>query len=189
MSELTTYRRAVDRKLAEYAAARTEVNNARAASEAADEAHATATAGLAFAQTVAEQVQAEAHRKVADVVSRCLAAVFPEPYTFTIKFVQRRGRTEAELAFVRDGEEYGPMDAVAGGVLDVAAFGLRLSSLLLARPPLRRLLVLDEPFRHLSADLRPRVKELLEVLTRELGVQMVFVTHDPALVVGIVIEL
>jgi DNA repair exonuclease SbcCD ATPase subunit len=141
-------------------------------------------------QEVAEQVQTRAHQQIASVVTRCLKAVFgDDAYEFKIRFSQKRGRTEAQLLFVRDGLEIEPTEAAGGGVIDVAAFALRLACLVLIRPQKRKLLVLDEPFRFLSQEFRPAVRELLETLARETGIQMIVVTHIPELQIGKVIEL
>jgi ATPase subunit of ABC transporter with duplicated ATPase domains len=130
-------------------------------------------------QIVSEAVQRQAHSQIAGVVTKCLAAVFEQPYTFDILFEKKRGRTEARLVFTRDGVEIDePAESMGGGVIDVAAFALRLASLMLAKPPLRRLLVLDEPFKHLDAQRRPRVRALIEALAGELGVQFILCTHD-----------
>lgn len=143
----------------------------------------------ALVQTVAQQIQQQVHRHIASVVSRCLEAVFDEPYEFQIIFEQRRGRTEAELVFVRDGLTIDPMLASGGGVVDVASFALRLACLLLTRPPLQRVLVLDEPFKFVSAEYRDRLRMLLEMLAKEMQVQIIMVTHIPELRVGKVVEL
>ena len=142
-----------------------------------------------IAQSVAQTIQQQAHEQIASVVSRCMEAVFDEPYEFKITFEQKRGKTEARLMFARSGTETDPMTASGGGVVDVAAFALRLACLIMSRPLKRRLLVMDEPFRFLSRDLRPRVKELLLTLAREMQIQFVMVTHDEILTVGKVVEL
>ena len=92
------------------------------------------------------------------------------------------------MQFVKGGNLVDPMTASGGGVVDVAAFAARLARLMLSRPARRRLLVLDEPFRFVSRDLRPRVRELMEMLSSEMEVQFVLVTHDPQLAVGKVVE-
>ena len=136
-----------------------------------------------LAQQIAQQVQEKAHRQIASVVTRSLRAVFAEdPYEFIIQFERKRGRTEARMVFMREGKEVDPMMAAGGGVVDVAAFALRLSCLMLSRPPLRRVLVLDEPMRFVSANLRHRVRKLLEMLSKEMNVQFIIVTHQTELV-------
>jgi DNA repair exonuclease SbcCD ATPase subunit len=140
-------------------------------------------------QEVAQHVQQQVHNRIAGVVSRCLKAVFDEPYEFKIHFERKRGRTEARLVFVRDGEEIVPMQGSGGGVIDVAGFALRLACLVLARPAVRRLVVLDEPFKFVSSEYRERVRDLLETLSEEMGIQFVMVTHIPELQTGKVIKI
>lgn len=140
------------------------------------------------AQGVAAEVQASAHDRIARVVSRCLAAVFDEPYEFRVTFDRKRGKTEARLGFVRDGVEMDPLTAAGGGVVDVAAFALRLAALVLARPARRRLVVLDEPFKFVSAEYRGAVRGMLEMLAEDMDVQFVIVTHIDELKTGTVIE-
>ena len=142
-----------------------------------------------IAQTVAQGIQQRAHQNIANVVSRCLEAIFDDPPQFKIHFERKRNRTEARLVFVRNDHEVDPLSSDSGGVVDVAAFALRLACLLLSRPKLRPIIVLDEPFRALHADIRPRVKTLLEELSKELKVQIILVTHDEALGAGTIIEL
>jgi len=141
-------------------------------------------------QGIAQKVQSEAHLRIASIVTRCLHAVFGEDsYDFRIVFDRKRGKTEARLLFVRDGKEYDPLSSSGGGVVDVASFALRLACLLLSRPVRRRLLVLDEPMKHLSSVYRPAICELLQRLTKELSVQMIMVSHSEEFQIGKVIEL
>lgn len=140
-------------------------------------------------QRVSQAVQQAAHQRIASVVTRCLEAVFDDPYEFRIEFERKRGRTEASLQFVRGDVAVDPLSASGGGVVDVAAFALRLSCLMLTRPPIRKLLVLDEPFRFLSVEYRERVRQLLETLAREMGVQIIMVTHSDELRCGKVVEI
>jgi len=141
-------------------------------------------------QQVAETIQNQAHKQIANVVTSCLQAVFGEDaYEFRIVFDRKRGKTEARLVFVRNGEEIEPTDSAGGGVLDVAAFSLRLACLVLSVPKKRRFLALDEPFKHLSADYRPAVRELLMKLAEEMNMQFLLITHALDLAIGKVVEL
>lgn len=185
LEELKRCRETVNAGLARYALCREQCRVERAAAAHCAEHGAALATALGVAQTVAVEIQELAHKKIATIVTRSLAIVFDDsPYEFKILFEQKRGRTEAELVFEREGLRVEPLAAAGGGVVDVAAFALRLSCLLLSRPPLRRVLVLDEPFKMLSRDRVGRVRELLEILTKELGVQIILVTHDTALACG-----
>jgi len=140
-------------------------------------------------QAVASAVQQQAHQKIAGIVSKCLALVFEEPYVFQIHFEQKRGKTEARLAFSRNGNELDPLEDSGLGVVDVASFALRLAALILGRPPRRRTIVLDEPMKFVSTDHHTRIHTMLNTLAEELDVQLVLVTHIPALQLGTVVEL
>jgi DNA repair exonuclease SbcCD ATPase subunit len=142
----------------------------------------------AILQSLAQQVQNLVHAKIATVVSSCLASVFEDPYRFKILFEQKRGRTEARLVFERDGLMVDPVRASGGGVVDIASFALRVSSLLLHRPPLSRVVVLDEPFRFVSQHYQENVRLMLEELVKDLQLQVVMVTHNPTYATGKVIE-
>jgi len=145
---------------------------------------------IAIARAVAQDVQQRTFAGVSALVTRCLEAVFDEPYKFDIQFEISRGKTEARLVLHRDGRVYtDPLNEVGGGVVDVAAFALRLIALLISRPRVRRVLILDEPFRFVAKDLHHKLRDLIFRLADELDVQFVIVTHEEDFRVGKVIEL
>jgi len=145
----------------------------------------------AVVRAIAQEIQQRAHGRIASVVSRCLEAVFDDPYEFRIEFEQKRGKTEAVLEFVRDDKVFRePLNEVGGGVIDVAAFALRLAVVMLSRPVLRRVLVLDEPFKNIrGAENRARTRRMLEMLADELGFQFVLNTDIPEYRLGTVVEM
>jgi DNA repair exonuclease SbcCD ATPase subunit len=155
----------------------------------AREEEASAIAALELLQQVAQTIQQGVHAKIASVVSRCLASVFEEPYTFHIHFERKRGRTEARLVFQRDGVDFDPMFASGGGVVDIAAFALRVAKLVLETPSPRRVLIMDEPFKFVSVEYRANVARMLETLAEEMQIQFIIVTHDRELQIGKVVKL
>lgn len=168
--------------------------DARAKLLAANGELTTAEEGQTIVQAVAMAVQQQAHGMISSVVSRCLSAVFADPYEFTIIFSQKRGRTEASLAFKRDGMTLqDPTFEVGGGVVEMAGFALRLACLCFERPQKRKLLVLDEPFAAIRGEEnRGRLRGLLESLAEDFGVQFVLnidVDVYPEFSLGNVIEL
>lgn len=180
---------AVERATARYKAAVATLDAAEANYKQRAEQAAVMEQAHEVCQTVALQVQAQAHENISGVVSRCLTTVFEEPYTFKLKWERLRGRTEVSMVFERDGVEVDPMGAAGGGVVDVAAFALRLACLMLHKPATRKCMVLDEPFKFVSAGNRHRVRQMLEDLARELDVQFIMVTHIEELKCGTVIDL
>jgi len=132
-------------------------------------------------QTVAQITQQQLTVRIADIVSMALEAVFgDDAYSFEISFVQKRGKTEAELFFNRGGELIDPMSASGGGAVDVAAFALRVAfwQLMYKKNMVSNTIVLDEPFRFLSKDLQPRAGEMLKLLSDKLKIQFLIVTHN-----------
>lgn len=132
-------------------------------------------------QLVAAEAQQRVHSKIALIVSRCLSSLFgKKAYKFEIRFDKKRGKTEAVLFFRRGKLEVDPMEASGGGVIDIASFALRVACILSAVPRLRKLIVLDEPYRHLALDLRPLAMTLMQELAGELDIQFIIVSHfDP----------
>lgn len=133
-------------------------------------------------QTVAQLTQRELEYHVSELVSLALAAVFPRPYKFVLKFVARRNRSEADLLLEdENGNQVNPLDATGGGVVDVTAFALRVALWSLIRPRPRPVMVLDEPFRFLSTDLMPKAGEMMHEISYRLGIQFLVITHEEEL--------
>lgn len=183
MNLLDAYHDTITRLVAKYDAAKARARTEREALEEIDLRRERLLEAQTIAQAVAEKIQTQAHKRIAGIVSTCLA-IFDEPYKFRIDFHKARGRTEAHLLFERDGNAVDPLTSSGGGPIDVAAFALRVACMILRRPPLRRLLVLDEPFRCIHEQYRPRIRVLLEKLAADLDMQIIMVTHDSALRAG-----
>ena len=131
-------------------------------------------------QTTAQETQNQLKFHVQALVQNALDAVFPATYIFKVDFELRRGQTEVDIYLDKDGELINPMDAAGGGVVDVITFALRVVAWSLSRSS--PVLVLDEPFKWLSAGLRPLAGEILRGVSDRLGLQIIMVTHDPELV-------
>lgn len=126
-------------------------------------------------QTVAQQTQGQLQYHIEDLVTKALEAVFPDPYAFKLKFELKRGQTEAVTTLERDGVEVSPVDSTGGGVIDVAAFALRVALWALGHTD--NVIILDEPFKHLSAIYQPKAGEMMKMLSEQLGLQFILVTH------------
>lgn len=136
----------------------------------------------AIIQTVAQQTQQQLEYHISEITSLALAAVFDNPYTLHLVFVQRRNKTEADILLERDGQQFRPIDASGGGVVDIAAFALRVAMWSLGRPRSRNTLILDEPFRMLSRDRMSRAAAMLAEISKRLGLQMILVSHSQELI-------
>jgi hypothetical protein len=134
----------------------------------------------AIIQKVAKATQAELEYYISELVTLAFASVFPNPYEFSVQFVEKRGKTECEMKFIRDGHTVNPMYASGGGPLDVACSTLQFTiwSLNKTRP----IIGLDEPFRFLSRDLQPKAAAMIKEISRKLKLQILMVTHSPDLI-------
>lgn len=183
-------RQRLDRRITQLQTARSVASQQAATVATLADDYAASLQARKLCQEVAEAVQASAHAQISGLVRRCLAAVFGAgAFGFDIRFEQKRGKTEARLVFVEDGNEIDPTEAGSGGAMDVAAFALRLACLMLSAPKARRLLVIDEPFKMVANEHLPAVRDLLEALAEETGTQIIMVAHPEALRCGTVVSL
>lgn len=130
-------------------------------------------------QVVAKETQEELEYRLAELVSLCLESVFQNPYKFVVNFETRRGKTECDLLFERNGKQMKPIDASGVGVVDVAAFGLRIAAWSLSTPKTRNILILDEPFKHLKGvEPNQKIIQVVKQLSEELGLQVIMVSDE-----------
>jgi DNA repair ATPase RecN len=136
--------------------------------------------GKILIQKAAKELQERIKFQISSIVASALEAVFEDAYSFKIDFVERRGKIEADLLFVRNGEEVTPFDSAGGGTLDVTSFALRLTFLFFKGN--RKILFLDEPFRFVSVDLQNRCSEMLKMISQKLNFQIIMVSHLPEII-------
>ena len=190
-SSVKNRRSQIDGVLSQYTSALSAYREEGEALEGALSRLSSAESARDFIQSVVQSIQQEVHEQITAVVSKGLQTVFDEPYQFKIDFEKKRGRTEARLIFERNGLELDPLSSSGGGVVDVAAFTLRVACLVLSRPSVRPLLILDEPFKNVSKanDYLDRIPSLLQSICKDLGIQIIMVTHIDELKVGKVIRI
>ena len=131
-----------------------------------------------FLQKVAQDTQTQLKFRVEDIVNVALDTCFPDEYVFRLDFDVARGKTDCELVFVskRTGKVIDPLNGAGGGVADVVSFALRVACFVLEQG-LDNVIVLDEPMKFVSKDLRDRVCEVIRNLSDKLGIQFIIVTH------------
>ena len=129
-------------------------------------------------QIVAEQTQKKLEYHISNLVSMALASVFPEPYIFNLRFVQKRNKTEVELVFTKNGNETDDiLNSGGGGVADIASIALRISlwSIKKTRPTL----ILDEPLKFLhSPEYQEKASQMLKEVSQKLGLQIIMVSDQ-----------
>jgi DNA repair exonuclease SbcCD ATPase subunit len=188
---LESLRHRVDKTKSQYQLAKTQLQNEKDNLHTVEKHLANIEQAQHITQTVAQTVQEQAHGKIARVVTACLKTVFDDmDYGFRIDFDRKRKRTEAKLRLVRDGNDVeDPLEAESGGVIDVAAFALQLASMMLTKPTIRKILILDEPFKFVSRQYRSNINQMIEKLAKDFDVQFIIVTHQEEITCGKQIEL
>ena len=136
---------------------------------------------LEIVKLVGLKTQQNLQFHISDISTMALDSVFDRSYLLSAEFVERRGRTECDLLLKTEDMELDPLSASGGGVVDVVSFALRVAAYSLQRPKVRPVLLLDEPFTHLSAQLFPKACNLLKQISEELGIQLIIITHEEAL--------
>ncbi len=102
----------------------------------------------------------------------------------------RLTRNSATDSTISGANEIGnTMDADSGGVIDLCSFALRISCIALSKPRLRKVILLDEPFRNLDVQNRMKIGMLLEQLAEDFNMQFILVTHESELGIGKRIEI
>jgi len=131
----------------------------------------------ALLQEIAQQTQNQLKLHIEDIVNTGLETCFPETYDVHVDFIPKRGKSECDI-YLTDiqGNRVNPIEDNGGGLVDIVSFSLRLACWTISSTD--NLIVLDEPFKFLSANLRPLAGELLADLSKKLNLQILMVTHD-----------
>ena len=119
---------------------------------------------------------------LAGVGGQGLSAVFGEDIQVVIDSVIKRGVANLDMHLVTEGLETDIMGSKGGSVVNVFSTLLRFLFTLSNTPELRRILVLDEPFTHVSAEYRPALCDMLREMANRLGFQLLFSSHEEELV-------
>lgn len=115
---------------------------------------------------------------LATIVSDGLSLVFGEELQVLIQPSTKADMSAVDFVMIRDGQEEDIMEGQGGGYVNIIAFLLRVLLIVAARPLLRYVLVLDEPFAHLSQEFRHGLAEMMAALIDRLGFQALMITQE-----------
>jgi len=128
----------------------------------------------AFIQKVAQETQSQLKFQISGPVQLALDACWPDEKVFSLEFDIKNNRTVAQLKFLDNGNLVDPTEEDGGGVVDVAAFALRISTWSLGKSA--PVILVDEPFKMLSVDLSEKIGDIMKELSEKLGIQFIMVT-------------
>jgi DNA repair exonuclease SbcCD ATPase subunit len=156
-------------------ALQTEYEGCKAHSESALKAR-------AVLQEVAQKVQQKIEFQISNLVSMALATIFPDPYTFELKYTIRRNKTEADLIFSKnEGATDDILNTGGGGVADIASLALRIAAWSIKQN--RHVLILDEPTKYLhNPEYQRKASELIKEISKEIGLQFIIISDQEEII-------
>jgi DNA repair ATPase RecN len=125
----------------------------------------------------AQNTQENLKNYITKIVNLALTSVFLAPPVFSMKFEERRNKTECDLMLDDDPNM---LESYAGGELDIVSFALRCIFVSLKKT--RKTLILDETFKNLSVSYHQAAAVMIKTLSEKLGIQIILVSHIPGLI-------
>jgi hypothetical protein len=117
-------------------------------------------------------------RQLEDLMTKALREVIEQPLTLKAETAEKRGALNVEFHIERDGQTEDILRGQGGSVTNVLSVMLRFFALSTRDPAKhRRFLVLDEQDCWLRPDLVPRLLEVVQQASRELGFQVIYISH------------
>jgi hypothetical protein len=134
-----------------------------------------------FINKVGLETQKQLQFHISNLTTMAMEAVFDDPYKVKIEFTPRRGKTECDIWFERDGKKRDPLESGGFGAADIASFALRVASLSMDKDNLRKTLILDEPFKHLKGE-EPnrRAIQMMKEISERLDIQIITISDERA---------
>jgi DNA repair exonuclease SbcCD ATPase subunit len=176
--ELADYRAYIEREKGKRSVIETQLNSNRKRKQFLE----LRTKAVIEAQVLIQQTAVETQQLIKvhleDIVNKVLQTCFPE-YTFDMKYDIKRNKSECSLHFYCNGNETDLLDGDSGGALNTACIALRIAVWTIGNAD--NCLVLDEAFANLDINRQPLMGQILQELSKELGVQIVLVSHSPAM--------
>ncbi|MBP5458658.1 MAG: hypothetical protein J6Y62_00575 [Clostridia bacterium] len=133
-----------------------------------------------FVEQVSTEERKGIKEKVEELITSCLHEVFDDSYSVEFCYGVKRSKTSVEVYCTIKCEDgltvKRQIDGIGGGVADAISLPLKLM-VLLNEDKLDRVLVVDEPGKHLSVNHVPRFARFLQTVARRLGVQIIMSSH------------
>lgn len=119
----------------------------------------------------------ETKELIEQVVTRGIQVCFDDSLEVKVRVEMRKNQITAEPYLLVDKEERDLLTGEGGGLSDAVSMLLRIAILLLKRPSHARIIILDEPMKHMSAGHVPLIVDFLQTLSDAFGIQLIIATH------------
>lgn len=136
---------------------------------------------VSFCDLLIEKLNSASVEDIEKLVSEALEFIFEKPYKFKMKPEVLRGNVTYRFSLEIDGrEDEDLMDSQGGGIVAVISIIMRIITILITEPPLKRVLFLDESLGMLSAEYIDNASKFIKQLGTKLGFKIILVTHQEA---------
>ena len=128
---------------------------------------------------VGENTQNEIKNYIEETITLAIRSVYGEDYKFIMEFdYTKREQFEIHFFIEHLGIKLEPRkDTCGGGIIDICSFALRMVCLTLEQDDIATILILDEPFKNVSAKFVPAVGQMVVDIAELLNLQIIMVTH------------
>jgi len=136
-----------------------------------------------FLQSLSDTTRIQVIERISKLVTELLQTVKDPNLEFRMNLGVERSQADLKF-FVVDklsGKEFDALESMGGGVVDLIALGLRVSLLVLWKPKLARILILDETLKYVSVSDQELASEFIRKLSEQLGLQIIFISHSKTL--------
>lgn len=130
-------------------------------------------------RNIAKATQEQVKFKIAEAGTLMLQSVFDPAPEINVEFEIKRNQTECIITFKKNGQLYSPLDEDGFGTADIAGFGLRIAIWSLPGQRSRKVIIMDEPFKHLKGN-RANVAAIQAVkkISEKLGLQIIMISDE-----------
>lgn len=133
-----------------------------------------------FIQKIALQQRQQVKQKVQKLITSCLQQVYDDSYSVQFNYGIKGSKTSVDIVLVRKCKDglvvRRGIQGIGGGVADSISLPLKLI-VLLNDKEYEKILITDEPGKHLDLQRVPKFANFVKRISEQLGVQVIMSSH------------
>ena len=133
-----------------------------------------------YVERVATEERQDVKSRIEELITSCLHDVYDESYSIEFRYGVKASKTAVEIVLVRKCSDglvvQRDIDGFGGGVADTISLPLKIV-VLLNDNEFSRILIADEPGKHLDQTRVEKFARFLKVVSQKLGVQIIMSSH------------
>lgn len=135
---------------------------------------------IEFIQKIALEQRQEVKQKVQKLITSCLQQVYDDSYSVQFNYGIKGSKTSVDIILVRKCKDgmvvKRGIQGIGGGVADSISLPLKLI-VLLNDKQFDKILVTDQPGKHLDLQRVPRFANFIKRISEQLGIQVIMSSH------------